>query len=115
LRTRNCYFEITILKPKDQTVSNSDEPLKRDDENSNLAISVGFIGEFCNQQYSHVGWNAWSVGYHGDNGEIYENSNYGVHDSKRTFGIGNTVGCGINYSEGMYFFTLNGMVVGKSS
>ncbi|PNP80395.1 hypothetical protein FNYG_05994 [Fusarium nygamai] len=111
LRKRNCYFEITIREPEHQIASDPEDSSTKDVEYSNPTISIGFVGEFCNTQGSHVGWNAWSVGYHGDDGEIYENTEDGVYDSKRTFGIGDTVGCGVNYSEETYFFTINGLLL----
>ena len=60
---------------------------------------------------AHPGENVWSVGYHGDNGCIYEDSKF-MHKTGRKFGIGSTVGCGIDYAGEEYFFTRDGKIVG---
>lgn len=62
------------------------------------------------------GWDAHSFGYHSDDGGIF----HGAGDMERqygsTYGVGDTVGCGIDYSHGegggSIFFTLNGKFLG---
>lgn len=62
------------------------------------------------------GWDAHSFGYHSDDGGIF----HGAGDMERqygsTYGVGDTVGCGIDYSfgegGGSIFFTLNGKFLG---
>lgn len=62
------------------------------------------------------GWDADSFGYHSDDGGIF----HGAGDMERqygsTYGVGDTVGCGIDYSHGegggSIFFTLNGNFLG---
>lgn len=76
-------------------------------------ISVGFAGEFCSLRNAHVGWSPWSVGQHGDDGLIFEENGTSTGSSTDTFGIGDTVGCGIDYHKGEYLFTRNGSVVGE--
>ncbi len=79
-------------------------------------VTLGFCGEFCELAQAHPGWNAWSVGYHADDGCVYaENScTADCTETGPTFGPGDTVGCGIDYNKGEYFFTLNKEVVGTS-
>ena len=81
---------------------------------SPLIVTLGFCGEFCELAQAHPGWNAWSVGYHGDDGIVYEESSFRGKKTGRTFGPGDTVGCGIDYDRGEYFFTLDQEVVGTS-
>ena len=57
----------------------------------------------------------WTAGYHGDDGDIYENTDEAVRSTEQTFGVGDTVGCGIDYEAEEYFFTCNGKVVGQSA
>ena len=73
-------------------------------------VTLGFCGEFCDLVEAHPGWNAWSVGYHGDDGAVFEESPRSDTDGS-AFGPGDTVGCGIDYNRGEYFFTLDKEVV----
>lgn len=52
------------------------------------------------------------MGYQGDDGCIYEESR--KYSTEHKFGPGNTVGCGIDYFNENFFFTLDGKLVGTS-
>lgn len=60
------------------------------------------------------GWEAESYGYHGDDGDIYNQHNngkrYGPH-----FGPEDTVGCGVNFRTKTAFFTRNGIFLSMDS
>jgi hypothetical protein len=99
------YFELTIEISEQESESEESEPKAP-------TVTIGMCGEFCNQLYAHCGWKVWSVGYHGDNGMIYEEYGSRKHDTKRTYGAGHTVGCGVNYESEKYFFTLDGEIIG---
>lgn len=105
------YFEVKIL-PADSIV----EDFNHGSETIPLPIiAIGFCGEFADMTNAMLGWNIWTVGYHGNDGKIFNNQDtvHGDHhDTGRKFGPGNTVGCGIDYSNGEYFFTCDGEVVG---
>ena len=96
------YFEITILHAEDTPEPDSESTI----------VTLGFCGEFCDMTMAHPGWNAWSVGYHGDDGGIYEEEASRAISYERRFGPGNTVGCGIDYASEEYFFTIDGKIVG---
>lgn len=96
------YFEITI---REIDTFESTPP----------DVAIGLAGEFTNQLRSQPGWNAWSLGYHGDDGRIYEEASRGKYPTGRKFGQGNTVGCGIDYDTDQYFFTLDGEVIFRGS
>ncbi len=100
------YFEITVLDTDDTNRIKMDS--------GHLPLTVGFCGEFCDQTMANIGWNVWSVGYHGDDGSVIEEASCGKHKAERKFGIGCTVGCGVNFCSEEYYFTLNGHVVGTS-
>lgn len=96
------YFELTLEK---HVQSDDSEP--RDPH-----VAIGLFGEFSYCANSIIGCNIWTVGYRGDNGEVYEEDRYSSSNIG-TFGVDDTVGCGINYEKGEYYFTLNGELVGK--
>ncbi len=106
------YFEVTIKQPKEEPEG---KPEGNESELPLPIISLGFCGEFCDLTQAHPGWNVWSVGYHGDNGAIYDPSSFGKKETGLQFGLGNTVGCGIDYVSEEYFFTRDGQIVGKST
>ena len=77
-------------------------------------MAIGFYGEFSDLTQSRPGWNMWSVGYHGDDGWIFEANTRSKYRTGREFGPGSTVGCGIDYDREEYYFTLGEEVVGTS-
>ena len=102
-RAKMVYFEISILRTEHTAELDLAPP----------TVTLGFCGEFCDQTQAHPGSNVWSVGYHGDDGGIFEEqSRKPRYMTGRKFGAGDTVGCGIDYSKEEYFFTLNGRIVG---
>ncbi|KAF4655319.1 Rsp5p-dependent ubiquitination, sorting of cargo proteins at the multivesicular body, partial [Perkinsus chesapeaki] len=58
----------------------------------------------------------FSWGLHGDDGNLFHGS--GLHHStaafSRSFGPGDTIGCGINYDKNTIFYTLNGEYIGDA-
>jgi len=60
------------------------------------------------------GWDIGSVGYHGDDGRVW-NSNTGIWGSvfRDGFGTGDTVGCGITLDRQRIFLTKNGTIIGE--
>ncbi|KAJ3351665.1 Ran-binding protein 9 [Allomyces javanicus] len=57
------------------------------------------------------GWEPHSYGYHGDDGHIFAGSGQGKIYGQ-TYGTGDVVGCGINFTSGDVFFTKNGLFRG---
>jgi hypothetical protein len=58
------------------------------------------------------GWNLHSVGYHSDDGCKFWNDDGQGQEYGKSFGIGDTVGCGWLPAEGKVYFTLNGEYLG---
>ncbi|KAL6787037.1 hypothetical protein J3E68DRAFT_432070 [Trichoderma sp. SZMC 28012] len=91
------YFELTIL-----------ESVQFENAGS-LGFGIGLTGEFTNQVDALPGWNIWSIGYHSDNGGIYEQNSQHCATAN-IYGTGQTVGCGIDYEREEYFFTCDGEI-----
>lgn len=106
-RSLTMYFEVSILSNESPSNTRFQDPYYRDP-----VIDIGLCGEFSDLSDSRVGWRAWSVGYHGDDGAIYEGSVVAKHPTAHTFRPGDTVGCGISYSSKEYLFTRGGKVIG---
>lgn len=88
------YYEVTILsKGKDGM------------------IGVGFSGAKASLE-KLPGWDPDSWAYHGDDGKTFccqlTGKPYGP-----TFSSDDTIGCGVNFSDGTAFFTKNGNFLGK--
>jgi Ran-binding protein 9/10 len=107
---QGMYFEVKIFATETQTGPDSNNLNSR-----SPTVTIGLCGQFSDQSVAHVGWNTWTVGYHGDNGGIYDQNPRKTHHTGRTFGLDDTVGCGVDYDAGEYFFTLGGQVIGMSS
>ncbi|KIK70347.1 hypothetical protein GYMLUDRAFT_253738 [Collybiopsis luxurians FD-317 M1] len=73
-------------------------------------ISVGFAA-FDVKLYRLPGWEAQSWGYHGDDGCSFAAERNGTPYGP-TFGLGDVVGCGIDFSTHRMFFTKNGTFLG---
>uniref|UniRef100_A0A0R3P9J5 B30.2/SPRY domain-containing protein n=1 Tax=Angiostrongylus costaricensis TaxID=334426 RepID=A0A0R3P9J5_ANGCS len=89
------YFEITIVRG-----------LKG-------CMGVGVCGKSVNLNRL-PGWDRYSYGYHGDDGNFFSFSGNGVSYGPK-FTSGDVVGCGINLVNKTIFFTKNGVHLGIAS
>lgn len=76
-------------------------------------IGVGFSGPKV--ALSRIpGWEPDSFAYHGDDGQIFNNTTSGKNYGPK-FGTLDVIGCGINFRTNTAFFTKNGHLLGKSA
>ncbi|KAJ3997898.1 SPRY-domain-containing protein [Lentinula boryana] len=73
-------------------------------------ISVGFAGPDV-KLARLPGWEPMSWGYHGDDGCSFATERNGTPYGP-TFGLGDIVGCGVDFSTNRAFFTKNGTCLG---
>ncbi|THC98715.1 hypothetical protein EYZ11_001778 [Aspergillus tanneri] len=61
------------------------------------------------------GWEQESWAYHGDDGKSFFGESQGQgRQYGPTFGVNDTVGCGVNFATGCAFFTKNGVFLGNA-
>lgn len=59
------------------------------------------------------GWDNESWAYHGDDGKAFVGENQGQgRPFGPTYGVNDTIGCGVNFTTRSGFFTKNGILVG---
>ncbi len=75
-------------------------------------IGIGFSNNKASVERL-PGWEHESWAYHGDDGKSFLGENQGQgRQYGPTFGVNDTVGCGVNFSTGCAFFTKNGVFLG---
>jgi ankyrin repeat protein len=87
------YFEITVI-----------------DHGKRNIITFGLTFEEFDLD-ALPGWKKKTIGYHGDDGQLFYNRGRGTPWGTR-YGTGDTVGCGVNYKTREVFFTKNGEFLG---
>jgi hypothetical protein len=112
------YFEVSIL---DHTAASSADDNGRTPAGSRLlprhlvrseCVAVGVASPYFDLHSRMPGWDSFSFGYHGDDGGIFHSSGVMLRPYGPCFGVGDTVGCGIDYTNGGIFFTLNSKFLG---
>ena len=78
-----------------------------------MTIGIGFSSKKASLSRP-IGWESESWGYHGDDGHLFIGSNVGKPFGPK-YGVGDVIGCGINFVRGTAFFTKNGDWIGASS
>jgi hypothetical protein len=111
------YFEVSILPieaaPLDErhphTVTMM-QPFRV--QRAPECVAVGVCTRRFGLQGRMPGWDAESYGYHGDDGGIFHDTGTMVQEFGHRFGVGDTVGCGVDYGMNAIFYTRNGQFSG---
>ncbi len=77
-------------------------------------IALGIASSKFQPNLKLPGWDTHSFGYHSDDGAIFHGRGRQLASYGPCFGVGDVVGCGINYHEQSLFFTLNGKYLGNA-
>jgi SPRY domain len=83
--------------------------------NSNMppdCVAVGLATDTFSLHTRMPGWDHHSYGYHGDDGGLFHGAGSMIKEYGRRFGVGDTIGCGIDYVRQSIFYTLNGQFLG---
>ncbi|EER25754.1 SPRY domain containing protein [Coccidioides posadasii C735 delta SOWgp] len=91
------YYEVTIIA-----------------KSADGMIGMGFSNNKASLERL-PGWEQESWAYHGDDGKTFFGDNQGQGKPYGpTFGVEDTIGCGVNFATGTAFFTKNGMFLGNA-
>lgn len=91
-----AYFEVALSPPGggERRAAAGGAPFAFDDEQG--CVAVGLARRGFPLSGVMPGWDSFSVGYHSDDGHVFNGSGIGRHFGP-TFGRGDVVGCGIVY------------------
>ncbi|RYP25263.1 hypothetical protein DL765_000144 [Monosporascus sp. GIB2] len=84
---------------------------------SDSIVGLGFTNRYTLLDnmpgWQDCGGPSW--GYHGDDGRLFEYTSNSIysHSIGPKWGMGDTVGCGIDFSRGTIFYTKNGELIGE--
>ena len=104
--TGPSYFEMEIVNCK----------VSDDESDKSPVVTIGLCGEFADLVDAHPGWRYQSLGYHSDDGTIFEGEtdhDYHTMSTDQKFGENDVIGCGVDWEHESYYFTFNGKLFSK--
>ncbi|KAH3678553.1 hypothetical protein WICMUC_001362 [Wickerhamomyces mucosus] len=99
INTGLFYYEIEIL-----SVTNNNK-------RGNCDISIGFIKSSISNINKFPGLEIGSYGFNGIDGSIHANNSINKNFNRK-FGLGDIIGCGVNFASKSIFYTKNGVYLG---
>lgn len=107
------YFEISLLEADGPAEPARPRPFAAALRPvASECIAVGLATEDFHVQTRMPGWDRESFGFHGDDGGIFHNSGSMLSQFSSHFGVGDTIGCGVDYQRQAIFYTRNGEFLG---
>jgi len=118
-----AYFEITLIQRDESQEPSSPRRMDRSRtfnrtdnvQNNSLSsecVAIGLSTSLFDTSKKFPGWDSSSFGYHGDDGGLFHANGVMIRRYGPKFGLGDTIGCGIDYVNKGIFFTLNGKFLG---
>jgi hypothetical protein len=117
------YFEIQILDTAEldastpaveSSVGRRRAPLPWSRSGSAECVAVGLSVSNFSLHSRMPGWDPYSYGYHGDDGGVFHNHGQMVRSFGPSFGAGDVIGCGLDYTTASIFYTINGKSLGPA-
>ena len=109
------YYEVTI-KPRvdddDGTITHMMDADSTAAAGGNNCVAVGLASQEFPLEGFMPGWDATSYAFHSDDGGIFHGTGIKVRYYGPPYGVGDVVGCGLDYKTREIFFTLNGKYLG---
>jgi hypothetical protein len=103
-----AYYEVELYEqPSGMAFSNRRNYSAAVPSSSTECVAVGLSTYRFRLDRRLPGWDDLSFGYHSDDGSFFHHSARGDAYGP-TFGVGDVVGCGLDYQKQAIFFTLNG-------
>jgi hypothetical protein len=113
------YYEVTIVSMQGEeddhdSLRLNSMLLQRRHSGLPDCVAVGLATDAFSGHTRMPGWDVHSFGFHSDDGGIFHARGEMLKSFGPTFGIGDTVGCGIDYLSHCIFYTLNGRLLGPA-
>jgi len=127
------YFEVSIRAPPtpldgDEQAGPTFNSRSRNNTNRNRSsssssstnshqecVAIGIATREFRMHSRMPGWDSASWGWHSDDGGLFHGRGSMLQPFDAKYGVGDTVGCGVDYRRSELFFTKNGAIVGKRS
>ena len=103
-----AYFEMTIMEHPHECVS----PGNNDHDQRRECVAIGLSTKSFSLQGKMPGWDFASYGYHSDDGSMFHGQGIPPRRGRPSYGPGDVVGCGLQYTSRRIFFTKNGRFLG---
>ena len=107
-----AYYEVTIKPHKEHEIEYLDDS-RQGPQQLDSCIAIGLARKAFPLIGKQPGWDRFSYGYHGDDGNKYHQSGIGTAFGP-SFSCGDTIGCGIDYINQSIFYTKNGDFIGTA-
>jgi len=106
------YYEVSILQAPTPAATSNTSVRPSPSTTLSECVAVGLALPDFSLHKCMPGWDSFSYGYHGDDGGIFHAKGQMLKQYGPSFGVGDIIGCGIDYHQRAIFFTRNGEFLG---